>query len=355
MSVIPAAEETRAMADAMSDDGMAPTLATQRSPEVSIIIVNWRSKDYVRACLRSIAQERHRDSYEIFVVDNDSADGCGAMLKEQFPRVRYIHSATNLGFAGANNLAAAESRGRYILFLNPDTEICEDAIQTLSAALAAHPGAGMAGARLLNTDRTLQTTCVTAIPTILNQTLNLRWLRLAFPMWSIWGMQALYRDSKSPTSVQAISGACMMARREVVEQVGGFTTDYFMYGEDMDLCVKVARAGHSILYVPEAEIVHHAGGSSSQRQESHFSSIVTRESMMRFFTLHRGRGYALACRAFMALVCTVRLAVLIIASPLILHPRGARWLRRTWAKWLSILAWCVGRRIVFSQHTVNLQ
>jgi hypothetical protein len=171
-------------------------------------------------------------------------------------------------------------------------------------------------------------------------------------MWSIWGMQALYRDGKSPASVQAISGACMMARREVVEQVGGFTTDYFMYGEDMDLCVKVARAGHSILYVPEAEIVHHAGGSSSQRQESHFSSIVTRESMMRFFTLHRGRGYAAACRAFMALVCVVRLSVLTIASPLMLHPRGARWLRKTWAKWLSILAWCVGWTVL-PQQMVN--
>ena len=94
---------------------------------------------------------------------------------------------------GANNLAAAESRGRYILFLNPDTEICEGAIRTLSAALDAHPEAGMVGARLLNTDRTLQTTCVTAIPNILNQTLNLRWLRVAFPMWSIWGMRALYQ------------------------------------------------------------------------------------------------------------------------------------------------------------------
>lgn len=354
MNVTPATEETFAMKAVSSGDAISPPLATMPCPEVSIIIVNWRSKDYVRACLRSIAQERRRDFYEIFVVDNDSADGCEAMLKEQFPHVRYIHSATNLGFAGANNLAAAEARGRYILFLNPDTEICDGAIQTLSAALEEHPEAGMVGARLLNTDRTLQTTCVTAIPTILNQTLNLRWLRTAFPMWSIWGMQALYRAGKSPTPVQAISGACMMARREVVRQVGGFTTDYFMYAEDMDLCVKVARAGHSILYVPQAEIVHHAGGSSSQRQESHFSSIVTRESLMRFFTLHRGRGYAWGWRAFMALVCGVRLAALALASPLVLHPRWAGRLREARAKWTSILAWCVGR-VAFRRQMVSPQ
>jgi N-acetylglucosaminyl-diphospho-decaprenol L-rhamnosyltransferase len=345
-------EETFATIDTTSQDRITPEVSIACSPEVSIIIVNWRSRDYVRACLHSIAQERSRDSYEILVVDNDSADGCGAMLKEEFPHVRYIRSATNLGFARANNLAAAESRGRYILYLNPDTQICEGAIETLSAALAAHPEAGMVGARLLNSDRTLQTTCVTAIPGILNQTLNVRWLRAAFPMWSIWGMQALYRSNKTPSPVEAISGACMMARRDVVEQVGGFSTDYFMYAEDMDLCVKVARAGHSILYVPEAEIVHHAGGSSSQRQESHFSSIVTRESLMRFFTLHRGQGYAIACRAFMALVCTLRLFALALASPAVLHPRGARFLRRAWFKWATILAWCLGWT-AFRRNRVN--
>jgi hypothetical protein len=167
-------------------------------------------------------------------------------------------------------------------------------------------------------------------------------------------MQALYRPGKSPTAVEAISGACMMARREVVEQVGGFSTEYFMYAEDMDLCVKVAKAGHAILYVPEAEVVHHGGASSSQREESHFSSIATRESLMRFFTLHRGRGYAWACRACMALVCAVRLSALAVASPLALHPRGARCLRRAWTKWASILAWCVGWT-AFRRQTVNLQ
>jgi N-acetylglucosaminyl-diphospho-decaprenol L-rhamnosyltransferase len=352
MTVLTTTAEDLAMVDAISGDSIAAAEPIARSPEVSIILVNWRSKDYVRACLKSIAQERQGDSYEVLVVDNDSGDGCAAMLKEQFPHVRYIESAANLGFARANNLAASESRGRYILFLNPDTEICEGAIETLSAALDAHPEAGMAGARLLNTDRTLQTTCVTAVPNILNQTLNLRWLRATFPMWGIWGMRALYRAGKTPSAVEAISGACMMVRREVAEQVGGFSTDYFMYAEDMDLCVKVAEAGHAILYVPEAEIVHHGGASSSQREESHFSSIVTRESLMRFFTLHRGREYAWAGRGFMALVCTVRLSVLALASPVVLHPRGARFLRGAWAKWASILAWCVGLT-EFRPQTVN--
>jgi N-acetylglucosaminyl-diphospho-decaprenol L-rhamnosyltransferase len=312
------------------------------SPEVSIIIVNWRSEKYVRNCLLSLEADTGRAGYEVFVVDNNSGDGCGTMLKNEFPSIRFIQSACNLGFARANNLALAQARGRYVLFLNPDTEIRGSAIQTLCATLDALPDAGMVGARLLNTDRTLQTTCVTAVPTILNQTLNLHFLRKTFPAWSLWGMRQLYRSGDSAAPVEAISGACMMVRREIAERVGGFTTDYFMYSEDMDLCVKVVKTGHRIYYVPRAEIVHHAAGSSSQRQETHFSSIVLRESLMRFFELHRGYTYARTCRAFMALVCGLRLLLLAFAAPvLLLHPRGSRFVRRAWSKWTSIFSWCL--------------
>jgi len=357
MTMLTSAGEALATVDSSSGGDVSRDVSLGGSPQgslidISIIIVNWRSREFVRACLQSIAQTSGHNSYEVLVVDNDSGDGCGAMLEEQFPQARYIQSATNLGFARANNLAATKSRGRYILFLNPDTEVSAGAIETLAAALDAHPEAGMVGARLLNTDRTLQTTCVTAVPNILNQTLNLEWLRSTFPMWGIWGMRALYRAGKTPSVVEAISGACMMVRREVVEQVKGFSTDYFMYAEDMDLCAKVAKAGHAILYVPEAVIVHHGGASSSQREESHFSSIATREAIIRFFTLHRGRGYAWTWRAFMALVCTLRLAALALASPAALHPRGARFLRRGWSKWTSILAWCAGWT-AFRQRQVN--
>lgn len=320
-----------------------------RQPQVSIILVNWRSKDYVRSCVESIAREPKHDDFEVLVIDNDSGDGCGTMLKG-FPHVHYIESSSNLGFARANNLAVTQSRGRHILFLNPDTEVCANAIETLAAALETHPEAGMVGARLLNTDGTLQTTCVTAVPNILNQTLNLAWLRAAFPKWSIWGMQALYNTSSAPSTVDAISGACMMLRRDVVEQVGGFSTEYFMYAEDMDICVKVRKAGYFILYVPEAVVIHHGGRSSSQREESHFSSIAIRESLMHFFTIHRGLPYAWLCRATMGVVCTVRLIALALAAPLALHPRGARFLRRAWSKWASILAWCIGWAETSSQR-----
>lgn len=311
------------------------------TPDVSIIIVNWRSREYVRNCIHSLDQDSGRDGYEIFVVDNDSGDDCGTMIAKEFPSVRFIQTGCNAGFARANNLALAEARGRYVLFLNPDTEIRRNAIHTLCAALDSLQDAGMVGARLLNTDGTLQTTCITAVPTILNQTLNLHFLRKTFPSWRLWGMRALYRNGGTPAPVEAISGACMLVRRELAERLGGFTTEYFMYSEDMDLCVKVANTGQRIYYVPEAEIVHHARGSSSQRQETHFSSIALRESLMRFFEIHRGYRYARIYRAFMALVCGLRLLMLALATPLLLHPRGSRFLRRAWSKWVSVLSWCL--------------
>lgn len=313
-----------------------------RPVDVSIIIVNWKSKDYVRECLRTIDRDGHRSSYEVIVIDNASEDGCGDMLREEFPQVHAIESRENLGFAGANNLAFARSRGRQILFLNPDTEICGEAILRLSAALDALPDAGMVGAHLLNSDGTVQTTCVTALPSILNQILSSKYLRETFPAWKLWGMRPLFLESKNPAQVEAISGACMMARREILERIGCFSTDYFMYSEDMDLCMKVSKTGKKIYYIPDAVIVHHGGGSSSQREENNFSSIAQRESLIHFLEQHRGRIYAAAFRGCTAVACAFRLGLLAVATPMAFSPKGYRRIRRAVTKWASILQWSVG-------------
>src|SRR6185437_5827826 len=162
------------------------------TPNLSIIIINWRSQAFVRDCLTSICANIGSLTHEILVVDNASFDGCEEMVRSEFPHVHFIQSQDNLGFAAANNLAFAQSTGRNILFLNPDTEIRGAAIQELVSALECLPDAGLVGARLLNSDGSLQTTCITAIPIILNQTLNSRYLRRTFPRWKIWGMRALF-------------------------------------------------------------------------------------------------------------------------------------------------------------------
>ena len=310
--------------------------------ELSIIIINWNSQSFVRACLASIREHAGALEHEVIVVDNASYDGCEQMVKSEFPQVIFIQSDHNLGFARANNLAFAHSRGQSVLFLNPDTEVHTAALQQLVAALHSIPTAGMVGAHILNSDLSLQTTCVTALPSILNQALSSRHLRRAFPKWRIWGMRPLFENPRAAVPVEAISGACMMARRDVIEQVGGFSTDYFMYSEDMDLCVKIARAGWNIYYVPDARIVHHAAGSSSSRQESNFSSIMIRESALRFMELHRGKTYAIWYRSSMAFAAACRILLLILALPVAIRPTGRSLLARAFSKWYDIMLWSLG-------------
>jgi N-acetylglucosaminyl-diphospho-decaprenol L-rhamnosyltransferase len=311
------------------------------SLDLSIIIINWKSQAFVRECVASIYANTDTIAYEIFVVDNASYDGCEQMLKSEFPHAIFIQSDQNLGFSAANNLAFALSRGRNVLFLNPDTEIQGPAIQKLISGLESIPQAGMVGARLLNSDLSLQTTCITAVPSILNQTLNSDYLRRAFPKWKMWGMQALFGENDQPIRVKAISGACMLARREVIEHVGCFTTDYFMYVEDMDLCIKIEKTGWKIYYIPTAIIVHHAGGSSSSREESNFSNIALRESLIHFFTVHRGSLYAALYRGCMVFISMLRISLLVVLL-IFIRANGYRPLFLSLSKWRGILAWSMG-------------
>jgi hypothetical protein len=326
---------------------------TTGRPDISIIIVNWKSAAFTRQCLRSIYANAQGLNCEVIVIDNASYDGCDRMMKADYPQAIFSQSATNLGFAGANNLGFEQCTGRNILFLNPDTEIQENALQAMLSALESSPQAGLAGARLLNSDLTLQTTCVVALPSILNQALSSDFLRKAFPSWKIWGMRALADSSPGPKKVEAISGACMLGKREVIEQVGVFSTEYFMYAEDMDLCAKVSKAGWTIFYVPEARIVHHAAGSSSSRQESNFSTIMIRESLIRFMQLHRGTRYARLYQCSVALTSMLRLSMLVIALPIAIFPRGYRFVSRAFSKWSDVLRWSVGLTGWVSQHRLS--
>jgi N-acetylglucosaminyl-diphospho-decaprenol L-rhamnosyltransferase len=310
--------------------------------DLSIIIVNWNSVNFLRVCLTSIFDNVRALEYEVIVIDNASFDGSATLIAAEFPQVHFLQSERNLGFSGANNLALEHAQGRYVLFLNPDTRVLADAVQVAVSALDEHSEAAMAGVRLLNPDLTLQTTCVTAVPSILNQVLSSDHLRESFPGWRLWGMRALFRPEQAPVAVEAVSGACMLARRHIIKSVGGFTTAYFMYSEDMDLCVKIHRAGHDILYVPGAEIIHFAGRSSSSREESNFSNVMLRESVHRFFELHRGRGYASLYRLSTSLMALARLAVLGIAAPAVIVRGQSSFLQKAISKWWAVLGWSLG-------------
>jgi N-acetylglucosaminyl-diphospho-decaprenol L-rhamnosyltransferase len=304
--------------------------------ELSIVIVNWNSREYLRKCLESIFRNTQGVQFEVVAIDSGSFDGCDRMLAECYPQVKFIQSAANLGFARANNVAAAESRGDCLLFLNPDTEIVGNAVGAMCAAMRALPDVGVLGCRLLNSDGTLQSSCIQPIPTIVNQLLGVEAFRRRWPRKRLWGMAALYHEGTEPREVEGVSGACLMVRRATFERVGRFTDEYFMYAEDLDLSYKVRQAGRRNYYVPTATVIHH-GGSSSEQAASAFATVMMREAVWRFRRRTRGRAYAMAYRVAMLGSAAGRLALL---GPAWLAGRGSAAAR---AKWLAILRWTVGR------------
>ena len=317
--------------------------------QLSIIIVNWHSKDFLRRCLTSVEANTSGIEREIIVIDSGSFDGCSQMLSDAFPHVRFFQSATNIGFARANNLAFKHSFGDHVLFLNPDTELVGPAINKMLAHLRTLPDAGAVGCRLENGDGSLQTTSIQAFPTILSQFVTSELLRKLFPRWSIWGMAPLHSDIDRPTKVDAISGACVMLKRTAFERIGMFSEQYFMYAEDLDLCHKVRQAGLFSYYVPDAT-VRHFGGGSSQQAPSDFSVVMMRQSIWRFLSTTRGRLYGHAYRVTTVIQALARLLLLVLLCPLQGLLRHGPPLTSSMRKWRAILGWSLGLRRVDARH-----
>ena len=317
--------------------------------DLSIIIVNWNSNDYLKACLASVFRVPPKVSHEIVVIDSGSYDGCDRMLAKLYPSVRFIQSDLNLGFGKANNLAFAQSSGRVVLFLNPDTEVIGDAVDAMYDQLQRLPQAGAVGCRLLNGDGSVQTSCVQRFPTVTNQVLDADWLRVRWPDSPLWGTAALHSEDQTPQPVEAMTGACLMMEREVFQRVGQFGKEYFMYAEDVDLCHKIQAIGLQIYYLPQASVIHYGGGSSHEAA-SDFSTVMMRESIFRFLTRTRGRAYAALFRVAMFHSALIRLTIVRL---LLLH-RGYREhrprLSRALSKWRAVLEWSVFRESVVKRY-----
>lgn len=303
--------------------------------QLSIIIVNWNSKDYLRKCLESVFTETRDIEFEVIVIDSASFDGCGEMLRAHFPQVSFIQGNQNIGFARANNEAFGVSKGNAILFLNPDTEVIGPAITALHEHLTKLPNAGAVGCKLLNSDGTVQTSCIQSVPTILNQLLDSEFLRAHWPRSPLWGMAPLFDATTAPQPVEAVSGACVMMKRSLFEQIGRFSEDFFMYAEDIDLSYKATHAGATNYYVPTAVVIHH-GGSSTQQAPSNFSVVMMREAIWRFLRKTRGNFYGLGYRVSMLLSSFCRLFLI---SPARLFGKGVS----SYSKWLAILRWSLNK------------
>jgi len=310
--------------------------------ELSILFVNWNSVNYLRQCLASIYESTQGVEFEIIIVDNASPEGGVETLKQLYPDIRIIQSAENLGFARANNLGFLNSTGSYVLLLNPDTQLIGPAINIMLETIKTLPDAGIVGCKLLNTDLSVQITSIQKFPTILNQALDIEYFQLRWPHCPLWDIGPLFSNDVKLLKVEVITGACMLLRREVFQQVGMFCEDYFMYAEDIDLNYKIKQAGFTNYYDGEATIIHHGGKSSSRQQVGHWSTIMKYRAMGRMFQKTRGRLYSALYRTVIGCVAVGRLALLVLAYAL----GNVFWEKRTllfaMEKWGIIFRWAIG-------------
>lgn len=309
---------------------------------LSIVIVNHHAQRHVRRCLGSLWQHCRGIKPEVIVVDNGSFDGCREMLTAQFPSVIFVQSEKNIGVAGGYNLGARQASGIHLMFLHSEIELVEDSVTILLRWMDTLTHAGALGCLLLNSDRSVQTSCVRSFPTLTNQFFDSEYLRERFPDSSLWGQRVLHAKWPRQTEVDVVSGVCLV-RRSNFERVGGFNEIFTAHGAEADLCFKLSASGSRVYFVPETSVMYH-GSKGPSHSPGPALMVLTRESVFQFMTLHYGRFHGWAFRASMTVSAIVRL--LLIPPMMPLGNVVVRHGRDSWRKWAMILRWSVGRSCV---------
>ncbi|MFP4368748.1 MAG: glycosyltransferase [Candidatus Kapaibacterium sp.] len=247
-------------------------------PDISIIIVNYNVKDFLLQCLRSIQTAQKALNVEVIIVDNNSTDGSVEFLKPMFPEYEFIDLEANIGFGKANNLAFEKARGRYILILNPDTILAEDTLEVMLKYMDNDPKAGIAGCKVLNDDGTFQLACRRGFPTPWASFCKLFGLQKLFPDSELFARyNQTFKSINETYYIDAVIGAFMFCRKEVIDATGGFDEDFFMYGEDLDLCYRAKQLGWEVAYVHSTSIIHFKGESTKRstiNEVKHFYSAM---------------------------------------------------------------------------------
>jgi len=243
---------------------------------ISIIIVSYNTKDLLKDCLDSIVNNTTAVPYEIIIMDNGSTDNTRGMVRNLYPLATFIENDQNAGFAVANNQASRIAGGEYILFLNSDTIICHEAIRLMYEHLKDNTDVGIVGPKILDRDHH-PTRSYMRFFNIKMLFLGSKYLSL-FIDTNQYQMHYKTYDYSAIRDVPWISGACMMMKKQIFEESGCFDENYFLYFEDMDLCLQVRKSGYKISYLPSAEIIHLFGGSSLSSSDKiknlHINSLL---------------------------------------------------------------------------------
>jgi len=262
--------------------------------DVSIIIVSWNTKDRLNDCLNSVYRQAPKLTYEIIVVDNASGDGSSAMIKKEFPQVNLIENTENRGFAAANNQGIAITKGRYVLLLNSDTLILNNAIAKTVVFADNHPEVAVVGCKVLNPDGTLQRTCF-MFPSLLNMLLSSTYLYKLFPRSKFFGREQMtWWDRDDVREVDVVTGCFMLVRRRAIEQIGVLDERFFMYGEETDWCYRFKQANWKIVFTSGGQIIHFGGASSSKMAAG--KTLQLRGAILQFMAKHYSKAACiLAC------------------------------------------------------------
>lgn len=274
-----------------------------RVVDISIVLLNWNGAPLVEQCLDSIMRSGTRCSYEIVIADNASTDGSQELLRSlenAIPLVRCVYNRENRGFGAGNNQALPYCTGRYILFLNTDTQVLEPLDGLVAAADMLGPRCGAIGGRVLNLDHTIQYSCRDeyTLPVLLASYI-LAYLGLTSR--SECRQQLRDWDHSAPRDVATLSGCQLLIPSHVLAQVGGFDPHIFLYFEDTDLCYRIRRAGYVVRYVPTSTIIHFEGGSSRQKGLTP-RSLGASINSARYFS-HRYLGVWQAATLTVAVLC----------------------------------------------------
>ncbi len=231
---------------------------------LSVCVVNWNTRDLLRACLQSLYRYPPSEPIEVIVVDNASADGSAAMVRAEFPQVVLIANSENLGYARGNNQAMQRAQGEFILLLNPDTEVFEDTLDNALAFMRAHPDAGAIGAKQLFPDGRVQPS-VRGFPTPANLLFEVSGLARLFPKSRrLGGYRMRWFTYDAVAEVDQPMATFLMTRRAVIEQVGLMDEAFPLFFNDVDWCYRIRQAGWKIYFVPRVRILHHGGASTRQ-------------------------------------------------------------------------------------------
>ena len=301
-------------------------------PDVSVIVSNWNGSGLLRDCLRSIYDRTQDVALQVIFVDDASTDDSAAMVRSAFPGVTLIVNDRNVGFARANNLGVERATGRYVLLLNSDTVLVNNAIQVLAEFLDKHPGAAICGGCLVNADLTMQIS-YGSFPTFSQAVVDALFLNDLFPRAGFPNRGSYPPASLTvPRKVDFIIGADILIRRDVIARMGLFDEEFGAYCEEVDFCYRVTGGfGRNVYYVPGARIIHLGGMSYGNLGERQIR--LTYRGYDRFLRKHHGWGYAFATRALYAWHHGVKLCVRCVVwllSSADAKPLRGRGIRNAW-------------------------